>query len=120
VKALLDAQLSHEIARLLRERGLDVEAVTQRPDIPDGTPDATIMEVAAAEGRAVVTNNVKDFRPIAARRLQRGENHAGLILVPARRPRTRAATRALADDIERVMRENPGGIAGEERWLPGG
>jgi uncharacterized protein with PIN domain len=117
VNALLDAQLSHAIARLLRERGLDVDAVTTRDDIADNTSDAEIMEIAAAEGRVVVTNNIKDFRPIAARRLQRGQGHAGLILVPSARRRTKAANAALADEIEKILRGNPDGLAGSERWL---
>jgi uncharacterized protein with PIN domain len=117
VRALLDAQLSPEIARLLRERGLDVDAVTARPDIPDSASDADLMEFAAAEERVVVTNNIKDFRPIAARRLQRGQGHAGLILVPSSRRRTRADVAALAEAIEAVMRAHPDGIAGSERWI---
>jgi len=117
VRALLDAQLSHEIGHLLRVRGLDVDAVTTRDDIADNAPDARIMDIAAGEDRAVITNNVKDLRPIAARRLQRGQGHGGLILVPSTRPRTKAASTALADEIETVMRANPGGLAGTERWL---
>lgn len=117
MKALLDAQLSHEIARLLQERGLDVVALTARDDISDSTSDARIMEIAAGEGRAVVTNNVKDFRPIAARRLQRAQGHAGLILVPSTRRRTKAAGKALADEIATIMLANPGGLADSERWL---
>ncbi len=117
MKALLDAQLSHEIARLLQARGLDVDAVTLRHDVADNASDARIMEVAAVEERAVVTNNIKDFRPIAARRVQRGQGHAGLMLVPSTRRRTKAANTALADAIELVMRTNPGRLGGRERWL---
>jgi uncharacterized protein with PIN domain len=117
VRALLDAQLSQEIAKVLRARGLDVEAVTSRADIADNASDAEIVEIAAGEDRAVVTNNIKDFRPIAARRLQQGQGHGGLILVPSTRRRTKATSTALADDIERIMREHPNGLAGTERWL---
>jgi uncharacterized protein with PIN domain len=117
LKALLDAQLSHEIAQLLRDRGLDVAAVTARDDIPSSASDAKLMEIAAAEDRAVITNNIKDFRPIAARRLQSGQAHAGLILVPSSRRRTRAANAALADEVAAVMRANPDGLADSERWL---
>jgi hypothetical protein len=117
VRALLDAQLSQEIAKVLRARGLDVEAVTSRDDIADNASDAEIVEIAAGEDRAVVTNNVKDFRPIAGRRLQQGQGHAGLILVPSTRRRTKAASATLADDIEKTMREHPDGLADSERWL---
>lgn len=115
MKALLDEQFSPRIARVLRERGLDVEAVAERTDLPKAT-DREVMETAAVEERAVVTANVKDFRPIAAERLADGPGHAGLILVPANRSLTRDATGALADGIEALMRAHPQGISGAEHW----
>jgi hypothetical protein len=117
VKALLDEQLSSRLALELRRRGLDVEAVAERVDLI-GLADDRLMDVAAAEGRALVTNNIKDFRPIAARRLGDGHGHAGLILLPATRSRSRAAIGGLADDVEAIMRANPKGLADSERWLP--
>ena len=114
---LLDAQLSHEIAALLAERGHDAEAVTSRADLADNTGDAQLMEIAHAECRAMVTNNVKDFRPIAADRLAAGRDHAGLILVSAGTPRTRAANGTLADALERILLDNPGGLRNTERWI---
>ncbi len=117
MKALLDEQLSPLIARSLRERGLDVEAVAARADLPQAS-DRQVMDAAAAEGRAVVTNNVKDFRPIAAERLADGRGHAGLVLLPARRNRSRDATGAIADAVERLMRAHPGGLANAEHWIP--
>jgi hypothetical protein len=116
VKVLLDEQLSPRIARVLRERGLDVEAVAERTDLPEAT-DREVMEAAAREDRAVATANVKDFRPIAVERLADGRGHAGLILVSAKRSLTRDATGSLADAIETLMRAHPDGIPGAERWL---
>jgi hypothetical protein len=116
VRALLDEQLSPEIARALRARGLDVQAISERHDLAERS-DEQVLEVAFAEGRAVVTNNIKDYRPIAARRLADGSGHHGLILLPARRSRARAATGALAGAIETIMRSNPDGIANSERWI---
>lgn len=117
MKVLLDAQLSHEIAELLRARGHDAEAVTARPDLPSNAPDAQLMELAHSERRAIVTNNIKDFRPIAAQRLASGEGHSGLILIPSTVPRTKASVRPLADAIEAVIRSNPSGLADSERWI---
>jgi predicted nuclease of predicted toxin-antitoxin system len=116
VKALLDEQLSPAIAALLRAGGHDVEAVAERADLA-GRSDRVILEVAAGEGRAVITNNVKDFRPLAAGRLARGETHAGLILLPSKRTRTRAVVEPLADAIDRVFREHPDGLQSTERWI---
>ena len=120
MKVLLDADLSHLVARELRARGRDATAITERDDLPGNAPDEIVMEIAASEGRAVVTANVKDFRPIAAQRLMTGRGHPGLILVSAATPRTKASAKRLADAVERVMLENPGGLAGSERWIDRG
>ncbi len=118
LKALLNAHLSHRLAEALRSKGMDVEAIVERDDLRDDMPDSAVLDVAAAEGRAVVTNNIKDFRPIAARRIQRGEGHPGLILIPSSVPRTLGATAQLARMLERLMLENPDGLRNSERWLP--
>ncbi len=111
---LLDEQLSGLIARLLRERGLDAEAVVERADLPQA-PDHEVIATAHREARAVVTNNIKDFRPLAAERVASGSGHAGLILLPA--GRSREATGAIADAIEAVMRAHPDGIPSAEHWI---
>jgi hypothetical protein len=116
VKGLLDEQLSPPIAAILRQHGLDVEAVADRPDLV-GRGDSLIFDIACSEDRAVITNNVKDFRPLAARWLAQGRVHAGLILVPSSRARTRAAAAALADRIADVLKDNPSGLASSERWI---
>lgn len=116
MRALLDEQLSPRIAQLLREAGHDVVAVAERAELV-GSSDAVLLEVATDEGRAMITNNVKDFRPLAAERLAQGHTHAGLILVPSARTRTRAAIAVLAGAIEKVMHQHPGGLAGSERWI---
>jgi len=117
VKALLDEQLSPRIAELLRDRGDDVQAVVDRRDLA-GRSDRVILEVAADEERAVITNNVKDFRPLAAERLARGESHAGLILLPSTRARMRGAVDRLANAIGQILHEHPDGLPTTERWVP--
>lgn len=116
MRVLLDEQLSDLIAKLLRERGLDAQAVVERADLPQA-PDHEVIEIASREERAVVTNNIKDFRPLAAERLADGRGHAGLILLPAARSRSRQATGAIADALEALMRAHPDGIAGAEHWV---
>jgi predicted nuclease of predicted toxin-antitoxin system len=116
VKALLDEQLSPQIATLLRQDGLDVEAVANRPDLA-GRSDSVIFEVAWSEDRAVITNNIQDFRPLAAQWLAQGRVHAGLILLPSSRTRTRATIVMLAERIASVLRDNPDGLASSERWI---
>jgi predicted nuclease of predicted toxin-antitoxin system len=116
VKAILDEQLSPQIAALLCKAGYDVDAVAERDDLA-GCSDRIIFEVANIEGRAVVTNNIKDFRPLAAEWLAQGQVHAGLILLPSARTRTRHAISAIADAIETILRDHPGGLRGSERWI---
>jgi predicted nuclease of predicted toxin-antitoxin system len=116
VKALLDEQLSPRIAALLPQAGLDVEAVADRPDLV-GRSDMVIFEVACREDRVVITNNIRDFRPLAAQWLAQGRTHAGLILLPSARTRTLAATTMLADRIASILRDNPDGMASSERWI---
>ena len=116
MRAILDEQLSPQIAILLRRAGYDVDAVAGREDLA-GRSDRIIFEVACSEGRAVVTNNIKDFRPLAAEWLAQGRVHAGLILLPSARTRTRDAIAAVAGAIENVLRDHPDGLSGSERWI---
>jgi predicted nuclease of predicted toxin-antitoxin system len=116
VRALLDEQLSPQIAVLLRHAGFDVLAVANRDDLL-GCSDRIVFEAASSEGRALVTNNIKDFRPLAAEWLAKGRTHSGLILLPSARTSTRAAVPVLAAAVEAILRVHPDGIAGGERWV---
>ncbi|MCX6483198.1 MAG: DUF5615 family PIN-like protein [Mycobacterium sp.] len=116
MRALLDEQLSPQIGVVLRAAGYDVLAVADRQDIL-GCSDRIVFEAASREGRALVTNNIKDFRPLAAEWLATGRIHPGLILLSSARTRTRAAVPALAAAVDAVLRANPDGIAGGERWV---
>ena len=116
MRAILDEQLSPQIAVMLRQAGYDIDAVASREDLA-GRSDRIIFEVACSEGRAVVTNNIKDFRPLAAEWLAQGRVHAGLILLPSAPTRTRNAIGAVAAAIENVLRDHPDGLSGRERWI---
>jgi len=116
VRAILDEQLSPQIAMLLRKAGYDVDAVADREDLVRRN-DRFILEAACREGRAVVTNNIKDFRPLAAEWLAQGRVHAGLILLPSTGTRTRHAVASVAAAIENVLRDHPDGLRGSERWI---
>lgn len=101
---------------MLRERGLDAQAVVERAEARQAS-DLEILETAAHEQRAVVTNNIKDFRPLAAELIAEGRDHMGLILLPAAHSRGHDATGAVADAIEKVMRAHPEGIVSTEHWI---
>lgn len=116
MRAILDEQLSPQIASMLRKAGFDVDAVADRQDFARRN-DRIIFEAASREGRAVVTNNIKDFRPLAAEWLAQDRVHAGLIFLPSARTRTRHANAAIAQAIGAVLRDHPDGLACSERWI---
>ncbi len=116
MRTILDEQLSPQVAVLLRKAGYDVDAVADREDLVRSS-DRIILEVACREGRAVVTNNIKDFRPLAAEWLAQGRVHAGLILLPSTRTRSRHAIAAVGAAVESVLRDHPDGLSGSERWI---
>lgn len=68
------------IAERLRERGHDAVAVVERMDLRR-QPDRQVFAGAQRERRAVVTENIRDFVPLAGEFDGRGEAHHGLILV---------------------------------------
>jgi|SRR3984957_7394212 hypothetical protein len=97
---LLDEMFTDDIAQQLRTKGYDVISVVADPALV-GLPDDQILAYATAEGRALVTANIKDFVPLDARYRAADQPHAGLILVstktfPQNRGFPSAVTTALA------------------------
>ena len=94
MKLLLDEMYAPVVAEQLRARGHDVVSVHD-PEYQrlEGTSDEEIFAAALAEGRALVTENVPDFRRLEADALARGEPHATLVFTsnrqfPRGEPRT--------------------------------
>jgi len=108
VKLLLDEMWPSEIAAQLRRHGHDVVTVTERLELR-GQPDDVVLAIVCAEGRAVVTENAIDYRPLAAQIIQETWSHSGLILTTNRRfPRHEARTlgrlvRALTELLSRRL-----------------
>ena len=89
MRLLLDEHLSPKLAEVLRRADHDVVAVAERPDLR-GRPDGDILDVAAAEGRVVVTMDIADYATIGARRLPSRHPHHGIVFVSRRTfPRAR-------------------------------
>jgi hypothetical protein len=100
---LLDEMFSDDIARQLRTKGYDVISVVADLALA-GLPDDQVLAYATAEGRPLVTANIKDFVPLDARYRAAGQSHAGLILVstktfPQNRGFPSAVTTALATQL---------------------
>jgi hypothetical protein len=81
---LLDEMFSDAIAQQLRTKGGGV--------------------VSTAEGRALVTANIKDFMPLDSRYRAAGQAHPGLILVSTKTfPQDRGSTAAIAAALEALL-----------------
>lgn len=81
MRILLDAHVSgRAIARALRDGGHDVRAPSEEPTL-EGLDDPAVLELAVAEGRILVTHDVKDFALLLRLRAEAGRSHAGCVLV---------------------------------------
>ncbi len=119
MKLLLDEMLSPAIARELRSRGHDVEAVAGDPD-REALSDPEVLALARAEHRAPVTNNLRDFRPLHHEAITPGgTGHFGMIFVPGGYRRTRADTGRIIAALEAILTQYPGDkdLANGEAWL---
>jgi hypothetical protein len=119
VKLLLDEMLSPMIARELRDRGHDVEAIQEHPEWCS-YEDGQVIDLARAGRRAVVTDNLVDMRPLHYEAISPGgPGDYGMIFIPGGRPRTRANTGQLVAALERKLIDHPGEdeLANAEDWL---
>lgn len=81
MRLLLDANLSPRgIALPLRSSGHDVRALAEEPAL-DALDDPEVLELAASEGRILVTRNSRDFAPLVREWAEAGRSHAGCILI---------------------------------------
>ncbi len=79
--------------------------------------DEEVMRWAAAHGRRLVTENVKDFQPLAQYASERGEPVARMLYTSNRRfPRTRRNPSPLLDAL-RPWLNQPAGHVGPVDWL---
>ncbi len=83
MKILLDAHISgRTVGKALVEGGHDVRALDSEVEL-EGLSDPEVLELAAAEGRILVTANIRDFEPILRGWAGESRSHAGVILVPS-------------------------------------
>lgn len=119
MKLLLDEHYSPEIARQLRIRGHDVVAVAERADLV-GLGDDEILRRMAQERRAIMTNNVKDFMPLATRAAQGADGHYGLMFTSDRSmPRRSDAIGRFVDALSAFLQRHQGedGYRNQVQWL---
>lgn len=119
MRLLLDEHYPAAIAAELRSRGHDVRAVAERPDLA-GLDDRSLFAAAAREGRAVVTENLRDFLALGREALRDGAEHPGLVLVSPRAfPRSRRDLGALIRALDALLAACPaeGALVNQARWL---
>ena len=119
VKLLLDEMLSPAIAQQLRARGHDVEAIKGNP-LHEALSDPEVMNLARKQGRALVTNNLVDFRPLHHEAIAPGgPGHYGMVFMPGSYRRTKADVGRIVDALEAKLAESPGddALASGETWL---
>jgi predicted nuclease of predicted toxin-antitoxin system len=118
VKLLLDEMLSPVIARELRARGYDVQAVAGHPE-REALPDPEVLALARAERRAIVTNNVRDFRLLHVEAVMPGgPGHFGMIFMSGHYRRTKSDIGRIIAALEAKIAQYPGdeGLANAEEW----
>lgn len=117
-RLLLDEHYAEEIAAALRERGHDVVAVVSDPDLR-GASDPTVFRLAAQAGRRIVTENIKDLRPLLLHAATTDAPAATLLLVAPRRfPRGRGdRADAIVEALDGWLTRRDSGERPAEDWL---
>lgn len=118
MKLLLDAMYTPVIAEQLRRLGHDVIAAKEDLRLAN-LRDDVLFAAAQADGRAFVTENLKDFVPIDREYRQRGENHYGLILTTDHgfRRGTEGHIGHLVRALDAFLREDVERLPGWIHWL---
>lgn len=84
LKILLDVHHSPAAAARLRQRGHDAVAAADDPRLTV-LADEDLLRSATSDGRAVVTENAKDFDRIVRAWATTGDHHAGVVFTSPRR-----------------------------------
>ncbi len=119
MRLLLDEMLSPTIARELRARGHDVQAIQEHPEW-QAYDDRQVVDLARRERRAIVTDNLSDMRPLHYEAiLPGGPGDYGMVFIPGGYRRTRADTGRIVEALERKLAGHPAerDLADGEDWL---
>jgi hypothetical protein len=113
----MDEMFSPAIAAALRDLGHDVIAVAERGELRAMT-DEEVFSWATSQDRWLLTENVKDFRPVLLRALQAGTTTTGILYTSSRAfPRSRKNPGPLIQAIHAWMLSGPPEAPLTEDWL---
>jgi len=117
---LLDEMFSPELATQLRRHGHRVTAVADTPELR-ALSDLELFEWAAVHSVWLLTENVKDFRPLLRAAADSGRPHASLLLTSSRTfPRSRRNPRPLLDALLAWLKQPGSRTSSTEEWLQRG
>jgi hypothetical protein len=120
LRLLLDEHYSPLIAEQLRERGHDVLAVVERPDLA-GRMDAELLSLMAAERRTIVTENWGDFQRELQNAAAVGLTHYGVVFtsrrqLPGGKNTVGLYVRVLDEFLDRHQADDA--LLDSHRWIP--
>jgi Domain of unknown function (DUF5615) len=118
VRLLADEHYATEIAIQLRAAAHDAAALLELG--MTGTADEALLAFAAAQGRALLTNNVRDFATIAVGWARSGQDHHGLLFTSDESlPRGRGTIGLYVEVLSALMDANPAqdALRNQVRWL---
>lgn len=119
MKLLLNEMLSRVIAERLRAHGHDVEAIDGHPS-HESLSDAEVLGIARSERRAVVTNDLVDFRPLHHAAISPGgPGHFGMVFMAGDYRRTKADVGRIVSALEAKLEQYAGDcdLVDGETWL---
>jgi len=119
LRLLFDTHHSRLGAARLRNAGHDVIAAADDPALAS-LPDEELLRAAYRLGRALVTENAKDFDRIVRAWSSIGEHHAGVIFTSPRRYHraSQAYPANLVAALALLLQESPAEQADMVLWLP--
>lgn len=108
-----DANLDPDVGRGLRRREPSLDFRPSADVIPDGTPDAKVLRVAAEAGRVLVTRDVRTIRVHFQEFIAERES-PGVLLIPSSR-----STGAAIEGLLMVwLTWTPEDLRNQVRWIP--
>src|SRR5260370_9226554 len=117
VPLVMDEMFSPALAAALRDLGHDVIAVAERGELL-AMSDKEVFAWATSQGRWLLTDNVKDFRPILLRALQADTATTGILYTSSPVfPRSRKNPGPLIQAVHAWMLSGPPEAPLTEDWL---
>lgn len=114
LRLLADENFNGRILRALRRRIPDLDVVRMQDTPLSGTDDPALLELAATEGRVVLTHDVETLVGYAWERVRSGRSMPGVIVTSTDRP-----IGQVIEDLEiLILASEPAELDAQIRFLP--